>query len=162
MNVNLKPIELANKLKDITGINVFENTRRRSVIEVRSLLCYLMRVKLKMRWISIANFFQENGKHITHATVINAVNSYSTNKRYNSSLAETENYFVFKDDLSLDEIDKMKYLEDKCEKLQQKLDLPLVKLVSRIPKHREEEALGFVRNVVKSFEWKYNEKEVVE
>jgi len=44
MNVNLKPIELANKLKEITGINVFENTRRRSVIEVRSLLCYLMRV----------------------------------------------------------------------------------------------------------------------
>ena len=93
MNVNLKPIELANKLKEITGINVFENTRRRSVIEVRSLLCYLMRVKLKMRWISIANFFQDNGKHITHATVINAVNSYSTNKRYKTQYQYTRKLY---------------------------------------------------------------------
>lgn len=161
MNTDLKPIQLANKIKEITGINVFENTRRRSVLEVRSLLCHMMRVKLKMRWTNIANFFQENGKPITHATVINAVNTYSTNKRYNSSLGEVENYFVFKDDFTIDEINKVKYLEDKCEKLQQKLDLPLVKLVTRIPKLREEEALGFVKNIVKSFEWKYNDKEIV-
>jgi len=161
MNTDLKPIQLAKKIKEITGINVFENTRRRSVLEVRSLLCHMMRVKLKMRWTNIANFFQENGKPITHATVINSVNTYSTNKRYNSSLAEVENYFVFKDDFTIDEINKLKYLEDKCEKLQEKLDLPLVKLVTRIPKRREEEALGFVKNIVKSFEWKYNDKEIV-
>lgn len=161
MNTDLKPIELAHRIKQITGINVFENTRRRSVLEVRSLLCHLMRVKLKMRWINIANFFQDNGKHITHATVINAVNKYSTNKRYNSSLEDVEKHFVFKEDFTVDEINKVKYLENKCEKLQEKLDLPLVKLVIRIPKYREEEALSFIRRVVKSFEWKYDDKKIV-
>jgi len=162
MNVIIKPIELADKIEEITGLNVFENTRRRNVVEVRSLLCHLLRLKLGMRWTSIAEFFQDNGKHITHATVINAVNTYPTNKKFNSNLSRLEGYFTFKNDIHVDEINKVKYLEDKCEKLQHKLDLPLVKLVSRIPKYREEEALGFVRNIVKSFEWKYNDKEIVE
>ena len=161
MNTIIKPLELAEKIQELTGLNVFENTRRRNVIEVRSLLCYLLRVKLGMRWTSIAYFFQDNGKHITHATVINSVNTYPTNKQYNKTLGKLEKYFTFKDDIHIDEINKVKYLEDKCEKLQFQLDLPLVKLVKRIPKHREEEALGFVRNVVKSFEWKYNDKEIV-
>ena len=161
MNTIIKPIELANKIKELTGLNVFENTRRRNVIEVRSLLCHLLRSKLGMRWTSIAYFFQENGKHITHATVINSVNTYPSNKKYNKNLGRIENIFTFKDDIHIDEINKVQYLEDRCEKLQSQLDFPLVKLVKRIPKHREEEALTFVRNLVKSFEWKYNEKEIV-
>ena len=67
MNTIIKPIELATKIEELTGLNVFENTRRRNVIEVRSLLCHLLRSKLNMRWTSIAYFFQENNKHITHA-----------------------------------------------------------------------------------------------
>ena len=161
MNTIIKPIELANKIKELTGLNVFENTRRRNVIEVRSLLCHLLRSKLGMRWTSIAYFFQENGKHITHATVINSVNTYSSHKKYNKNLRKIESIFTFKDDIHIDEINKVQYLEDKCEKLEAQLDLPLVKMVKRIPKHREQEALGFVRNIIKSFEWKYNEKEIV-
>ena len=43
---DLKPIDVAKKLKEITKINVFENKRKREVIEIRMLLCYLLRQKL--------------------------------------------------------------------------------------------------------------------
>lgn len=161
MNINPSPAELAEKITELTGANPFQNTRRRAVIEARSLLCHLMRNKLNMRWTKIAEFLTKNGKSCTHATVINSVNSYYMHKTANKELKLVENLFTFKKDIAIDEINKMNYLEDRCEKLEAKLDLPLVKLVSRIPKNREEEALGFVRNVVKSFEWKYNDKEIV-
>ncbi len=34
--MNLKPIEIADKIKELSGINIFENTRKRPVVEMRS------------------------------------------------------------------------------------------------------------------------------
>lgn len=161
MNFNPSPPELADKIKELTGANPFQNSRTRPVIESRSLLCYLMRNKLNMRWTKIAEFLTENGKSCTHATVINSVNSYYMHKTANKELQLVESIFTFKKDLAIDEINKVDYLQDRCEKLQAQLELPLVKLVTRIPKNREQEALGFVRNIVKSFVWKYDDKEII-
>ena len=58
---DLKPIDVAKKLKQITKIDVFENTRKQEVIEIRMLLCYLLRQKLGMRWVNIVKFFSNNG-----------------------------------------------------------------------------------------------------
>ena len=53
---NLKPIKLAQKITELSGIDVFKNNRERKVVEVRSLLTYLLRDKLKMRWKNIVLF----------------------------------------------------------------------------------------------------------
>ena len=45
MKENLKPIEIANKIIQESGINVFENNRRKYNVEMRSLLCFLLREK---------------------------------------------------------------------------------------------------------------------
>ena len=37
--MNLKPIEIANKIIELSGINKFENTRKREYVEMRALLC---------------------------------------------------------------------------------------------------------------------------
>ncbi len=161
MNVNLKPIELAEKIKEITGINVFENTRRRSVIEYRYLLFYLLREKLGMRWTRIADFFKENGKNVDHSTVIHALKTYPYHKRSNKKLAEVESYFTFRQDLPIDQINRLEYLEDKYNKLEYMLDNALVRLVYKIPENRHEETMMHLKNVIKSFEWKYNDKEIV-
>jgi len=161
MNKNLSPIELANKLKDITGINVFENTRRQKVIEIRYLLCYLLREKLNMRWTRIADFFKENGKDLDHSTVIHAVKTYPYHKKANKELIELEGYFTFKQDLPIDQINRLSYLEDKYNKLEYMLENPLVKMVYKIPEKRHEEAIMHISNVIKSFEWKYNDKKIV-
>jgi len=73
---NLNPAEIAEKLIKASGINIFENTRKRDYVEVRALTCFLMREKLNMRLCSIAKFFQDNGKPMDHATVIYAVKNY--------------------------------------------------------------------------------------
>ena len=62
MRENLKPIQIANKIIKESGVNIFENNRRKNQIEFRSLLCHLLREKLNMRWTNIANFFKENNK----------------------------------------------------------------------------------------------------
>jgi len=38
---NLYPIDIADKIKELSGINVFRNTRERKVVEHRALLSYI-------------------------------------------------------------------------------------------------------------------------
>ena len=92
MKENLKPIQIANRIIKESGINIFENNRRQSQIEYRSLLCYLLREKLSMRWLYIVKFFNDNNKTMTHASCIN-----------------------------IDQIDRVHYLENKCKLLENKL-----------------------------------------
>ena len=86
MKENLKPIEIANKIIQESGINVFENNRRKYNVEMRSLLCFLLREKLNMRWLNIAKFFNDNNKSMTHASCIHAFKNYKMYKKTNSKL----------------------------------------------------------------------------
>ena len=79
---DLKPIEIAEKLTKLSGKNPFENTRRKEIIEIRALLIYLLREKLNMRWMYISNFFNENGKTMTHATGMHAYKMYPIHKKF--------------------------------------------------------------------------------
>ena len=67
---NSKPINIADKISELSGIDVFANNRERKVVEVRALLTYLLRDKLKMRWKNIVLFYDQNGKKINMANVI--------------------------------------------------------------------------------------------
>ena len=152
--MNLKPIEIADKIKELSGINIFENTRKRPVVEMRSLLCYLLREKLGMRWTNIALFFRSQGKPINHATVIHSKRLYKLYKKTNKQLEEIEKKFSFRSDLSVDEIDRVHYLENKCRNLQQRLENPLVKLVLDIPAQKHDRAKHDIERIIKSWEWK--------
>ncbi len=119
---DLKPIDLAKELKKVTKINVFENNRKRNVLEIRMLLCFLLREKLGMRWINIANFFSNNGKPMTHATAIHSCKMYPVYKKHNKNLHDLEKMFSWKSNLTYDEIDKVHYLENKVKNLEQKIE----------------------------------------
>lgn len=121
MSKNLKPIQISNKISKISKINIFENTRKRNYVEMRALLCYLLREKLNMRWTNIAKFFADNNKTMTHATCIHACKNYSMYKKHNKNLKEIEKLFTFKSKLTIDEIDRVHYLENKCKLLESKL-----------------------------------------
>ena len=121
MKENLKPIEIANKIIKESGVDIFENYRRKNHIEMRSLLCFLLREKLNMRWLNIAKFFNDNNKSMTHASCIHAFNNYKMYKKTNSKLEDIENLFSFKSGLTIDEIDRVHYLENKCKLLENKL-----------------------------------------
>lgn len=154
---NLKPIQLANKLKNITKINVFENTRKREVVGMRMLLCYLLREKLGMRWTNIALFFANNNKPMTHASAIHCYKMYPVYKKHNKKLKEYERMFTFKSDLTYDEIDRIHYLENQIKYLLNKLDHPLIALLEKIPQYKYDETFERLDSYIKSWEWKNNE-----
>jgi len=121
MKENLKPIQIANRIIKESGINIFENNRRQSQIEYRSLLCYLLREKLSMRWLYIVKFFNDNNKTMTHASCINAFKHYKLYKKNNKNLDKIEKLFSFTSGINIDQIDRVHYLENKCKLLENKL-----------------------------------------
>jgi len=156
---DLKPIQIAKKLNSITKLNVFENTRKQEIVDLRTLLCYLMREKLNMRWVNIARFFTENGKNMTHASAIHAFKKYPIYKKDNKKLLEYEKMFTFKSDLTYDEIDKMYYLENQLKNLEEKFESPLMKLIRELPKNKENETYEYLCRFVKSWEWKSEQQQ---
>jgi|TARA_R110000796_G_scaffold141743_1_gene258137 hypothetical protein len=118
---NTNPINIANKITELSGIDVFTDSRERKVVEVRSLLTYLLRDKLKMRWKNIVLFYDRNGKKINMANVMHSYKKYDDYKNHNSTLNDLQKSFVFEPHSDHDEIDKISYLEKKCKRLEKKL-----------------------------------------
>ncbi len=86
--------ELANLIINTSGIDVFENSRKREVIEHRSLLIYILREVERMSLFSIREFFKKNGKHYDHSTVHHAYKNFEMYSTYNSRLLEYYNLLV--------------------------------------------------------------------
>ena len=118
---NTNPINIANKITELSGIDVFTDSRERKVVEVRSLLTYLLRDKLKMRWKNIVLFYDRNGKKINMANVMHSYKKYDDYKNHNSALNDLQKSFVFEPHSDHDEIDKISYLEKKCKRLEKKI-----------------------------------------
>ena len=106
----INPTNIANKITELSGIDVFIDTRERKVVEVRSLLTYLLREKLKMRW-----------KKINMANVMHSYKKYDDYKKQNPVLDQLQKSFVFEPYSDYDEINKIDYLEKKCKRLEKKL-----------------------------------------
>jgi hypothetical protein len=158
---NLRPKEIAEKVKALSGINIYKNTRKREYVEYRALVCFIFRTKLNLRWMNIAKFFESKGKKMDHATAIHLVKMYPLYKQDNLQLDEIENMFIFKSGLEYDEIDKLHYLENKlsnCQekhlKLQEELKNPLVKLMHNVPENRYNEVEERLRLLKRSWDWK--------
>jgi len=175
----MKPIEIAEKLQELSKVNIFDNSRKQNVVDVRSLLCYLLRKKLNMRWTNIARFFKENGKNMHHATVMHCVKTYPSHKQANKDLARWEKVFTWKSELTYDEIDQIYYLEsqvnhlkqkvkdiekydDLLKNLKEKLEHPLIDLLKELPQKRYDETYERLRNIAKSYEWKYNDDKIIQ
>ena len=78
--------QTARTLKLLTNINVFENSRRKQVVELRSLLVYILRNVEDMTYQTIKEFFNLNGKEYDHATALHAYKNYEMYCKYNKNL----------------------------------------------------------------------------
>ena len=88
--------QMARTLKNLTGVNVFENSRRTDVIEIRSLLVYILREVENMTYYSIRDFFIENGRPYDHTTALHAYRNYIMFTKYSPQLKEYFNIVVEK------------------------------------------------------------------
>ena len=152
---NLTPIEIAKKINKLAKVNLFEDTRKENIIIHRSLLTFILRDKLKMRWIAIALFYNSQGKTMDHANAMNSYKQYAGYKKKHKSLAKLQKLFTFKSDLIYDEINEIHYLKNKIVRLEKKFaKSPLIQVIKKIPKERQEEATERINLMIKSWNWK--------
>ena len=78
--------KIAKHIIDISGINVFENSRKRKYIEMRSLLTFMLRHHCDMKFKDIRDFYESNGKSYDHATAIYSLRAFEMHRRYNEKL----------------------------------------------------------------------------
>jgi len=77
---------IADFLNEISGVDVFENTRRRYTIEARSLLTFVLRNHFDMTFHQIKEFYISNGKNYNHATAIHSLKAFEQHRRYSKFL----------------------------------------------------------------------------
>lgn len=82
---------LSRKLMAITGLDIFNKTRKRDYVEARALLMFVFSRYLNMSKSSIARYFIDRGKPMNHATVIHHLNSWDITVKFNPVLARNLN-----------------------------------------------------------------------
>tara|TARA_R100000278_G_scaffold62867_1_gene50847 strand:- start:1269 stop:1691 length:423 start_codon:yes stop_codon:yes gene_type:complete len=109
---------LINEIESLSGYRVFENTRRREVVEVRSLLYTVLKKFYRFTLREIQDLAEEYNYSITHASVIHSLNSFDVYSKYSPHLLEWYHAVVIdlEEDLAAQRIDfikpKLKYLSD--------------------------------------------------
>ena len=78
--------KIAKHIIDISGIDVFKNTRKREHIEMRSLLTFMLRHHCNMKFTDIRDFYESKGKNYDHATALHSLKSFETHRRYNPKI----------------------------------------------------------------------------
>jgi len=154
--------EIAGKVIELSGTDIFEKTRKREVVEIRSLFFFILKDKLNMSWTQIANYFKAKGIYINHATVIHSYNNYEMYKSSNNQMQEIQEMISLKTSMDLKGINKEEYLTLKCKDLEQELDKIkndsiLYKLLNQIPKDKEKEAIMRIELLIKGWEWQYKD-----
>ena len=123
--------KIAKYLTDISEVDVFENSRRRENIDVRSLLVFVLRNHLGMTFHQIKNFYEKNGKHYDHATAMHSLKTFEVNRRYSKSLDEwlRKIQFLIRDKSNI----KKGILEHKLQYLHNNDINKLLKIVNEMP-----------------------------
>jgi len=75
--------KLAKRINEEFGVNIFKNTRKREVVDARSVFCYIARDKYSMSLEAIAEYFRRNGKPYDHSTAVHAINMFEVVRKFN-------------------------------------------------------------------------------
>ena len=177
--------EVSERIIKMSGIDIFKNTRVTKYIELRSLACYIFRVKMNKPLTHIANFFESKGKSMDHATVIHAVKRYSIYSANNNNLKIHESCFKFKNnnEIDYDAINRIAFLQNKCKKIEKrnnelkrsiqdlnykkktftKDEVKILMLVEGLPKTKIKEVLERINLMKQSWSWKSQDRcEIIE
>ena len=109
---------LIDEIEALSQIRVFEDTRRRETVEIRSLLYTVLKKFYRFNLREIMEIGEEYGYYITHASVIHSLKSFDIYKQYNKNLEEWYCAIVvdLEEDVAATRIDfikpKLKYLSE--------------------------------------------------
>jgi len=77
---------IAETIKDITDVNIFEKTRKREVVELRSVATYYLRQVAGLKYRQITNEYKKNGLNIHHSTLMHSIKNYDIYKTYSDDV----------------------------------------------------------------------------
>ena len=156
------PHEVGSKICDITGIDIFKNTRKKEYVELRALVCYTLRDDLEFGYQRIADYFKSQGREMLHSNVIHLVKMYPIYKKYNKNLERLEGSFQFRSSIEKNERltlqDKLVNLQHRYDKLKKELDNPVVKTLYNIPENKWGEVQDRIQLLKNSWDWKSKDK----
>jgi hypothetical protein len=78
-------------IKQISGVDVFQETRKQEVVEYRAVANLFLNKILGYSLMDIVRWYQSNGKNSHHATIIFSINNYDIYKKYNKDLEKMFN-----------------------------------------------------------------------
>lgn len=78
--------ELYAKIADITGLDLFDNTRKVEYIEARALFNYILYNTHGYTLTRIARFYIKNGKHYDHATCLHSLKNFAVYEKFSKYL----------------------------------------------------------------------------
>ena len=78
-------------IKQISGVDIFQETRKQEVVEYRALANLFLNKILGCSLMDIVRWYQSNGKNSHHATIIFSINNYDIYKKYNKDLEKMFN-----------------------------------------------------------------------
>ncbi len=111
--------KIADKLIEISKVNLFENSRRREVVEVRSVLVKILRDHVKMTYLKMKDFFYINDKPIDHSAIIYSYSMFNVYNKYNPEIDNWYNIIVD----ALFNVDGEKNIYTKKTNLKNKIDI---------------------------------------
>lgn len=77
---------IGESIKEMTGVDIFEQSRRRELVEMRAVANVLMSKTLRMGWSEIVREYKKNGFNTTHASIIYSCETYPDHSFYNKQL----------------------------------------------------------------------------
>jgi hypothetical protein len=78
-------------IKQISGVDIFQETRKQEVVEYRAVANLFLNKILGCSLMDIVRWYQSNGKNSHHATIIFSINNYDIYKKYNKDLEKMFN-----------------------------------------------------------------------
>ena len=117
------PKEISDLLIDISGVDIFEKTRTRNIVEHRAFFCYLLKEKFHLGPSAISAFIRTQPKLKTydHATVIHALKKFKIYKTYREEYFNTlESYFEISPDADYKVLPKLERLLTQYKEIKKK------------------------------------------
>tara|TARA_R100000152_G_C6756299_1_gene180076 strand:+ start:544 stop:996 length:453 start_codon:yes stop_codon:yes gene_type:complete len=139
---------LVKEIELLSGYNIFESTRRREVVEIRSLLYTVLKKFYRFTLREIQDLAAEYNYTMNHASVIHSLNSFEIYSKYSPHLLEWYHAVVqdLEEDVAAERIDfikpKLKYLsEDDLLKLSTIVKEMYEEAIIQMSEDQEEETL---------------------
>ena len=118
MILNTRAVDLATKIQKLTGVNVLNKSRKRSVVETRAMFNKILYDFSNMTLAQIRDFYISKGKPMNHATVLHSLRNFNMYRIYNPKLNKYFDEMIKQYELSTKQEkrnsiqQKIKYLSD--------------------------------------------------